>query len=159
MRRGFTIVELLVYVAITTVAITVFAAFMADITKSASRSRVVKEVEQNAQFVMNKMAQDIRHAQAVASVSPNSLTLTLSPTLNVTYAYDATNYAVTYQENAGTAMAISNTQVRVTSLTFSNIGGAVTVSLSAAQGNPAAPAAGQYNTTLSSTFVVHAALY
>ena len=160
---GFTIIELMVYISIVTVAITVFSAFMLDVTKNASRSKTIKEVQQNAQFIMNRITNDIRHAQAVTipalGASGADLTLTMSPTLTATYHFDNAASTVTYQQNSGTAMAISNNQVRVTNLSFSNTGSAITVTLAMAQGLATAPVAGQYNTTLTSTAVVHSSLY
>jgi hypothetical protein len=137
----------------------VFSSFVFDVTRNAARSKVIKEVEQNAQLIMNRITNDIRHAQTLGTVSSTNLGLTMSPTLSVTYAFDSANNAVTYKENAGTATAISNNQVRVTGLSFSNTGSAITITISVAQASTSAAMASQYSTTLTSTAVVHSSLY
>ncbi len=162
-KTGFTLIELLVYVSIITVAITVFAAFVADVTKNAARSKVVKEVQSNTQFIMDRITNDIRHAQTLGTVTSNSLGLTMSAGQTVTYAFDSASSTATYQQNSGTAVVISSSTVRVASLSFIKTSNAITINLYVTKANtttdclstpPPWPC-----TSLSSTVVLHSSLY
>lgn len=62
---GFTIVELLIYISIVTVTLLVLMSFVADVTKSASRAKIVKQVQQNARLVMSDVAAQIRAADSI----------------------------------------------------------------------------------------------
>ncbi len=157
LHHGFTIVELLVYVSIVTIALTIFSIFVVDVIKDSSRSKTTKEVQQNAQLIMDRLTGDIQHAQAITSVGTNSVSLTNSIGVAVTYAL--ANQIVTYQQGVAIAVPISNNQVRVTTLNFSGSDPTITINLTVQQKNPNASAAGQYSTTLTSTVARRQAIY
>ncbi len=156
-RGGFTIIELLVYLSIVAVAMTIFSVFTVDVIKNASRSRTVIAVEQNAQFIMNRLATDIQNAQSINSVTSSSISLTNSLGVAVIYSWDSVNKKVTYQ-----AADVSTIQVRVTSLSFQQVSTApptISIGLTVAQGNVLASAAGQYSTSLATTVVSRRGIY
>ena len=77
-RRGFTMVELLVYIGISSIVMLVFVSFMADVTKNVARARVAQEIQQNGQFIMSRITSDIHGAQNFTVTPPSTLAVTLS---------------------------------------------------------------------------------
>lgn len=154
-RRGFTIIELLVYVSISAAALVIFSVFVANVIKDAGRSQAAKEVEQSVQLMMERITQDIQHARAVSALTATSITLTTASGSSVSYAYDSVAGTVTYPSSAS---QISSPQVRVTALNFSGVDPAITVSLAAEQ-REVSHGAAAYRTSLSTTAVRRRALY
>lgn len=84
-RSGFTIVELLVYIGITSIALVVFTGFMVNTVASTSRARQIQSLQQNARFVLDRLSQTVRNA---SSLSTTVTTITAGTT---TFAYDSGN--------------------------------------------------------------------
>lgn len=117
-RRGFTIIELLIYMGLTTAAVLMFMNFMIDVSRVSARSRVAKEVDQQARYVMGRITQDIRGATAV-SLSGSTLTLTKPNGAGYdTVAYSLSGTEAQYKLNATAPTSLTAASVRVTALTF-----------------------------------------
>lgn len=81
-RRGFTMVELIIYMTIIGFVGVIYTSFTADVFKSAQRSRIAESVQENTQLVMNQIAQDVRTARSITVSDPTAaddiLTITKS---------------------------------------------------------------------------------
>ncbi len=148
--RGFTIIEFMVYVAIVSVALTVFANFTISITQNTANLKAKRAVQQNAELLLAKISQEIRYSQNVVAASGSTLTLTNSSGSTTTISWNSTSKEVNYN-----GAPLSNTYVNVTSLTFvsvTGISGGVTVSLTV-QPKYAGGLGSAYTITLTTTAV------
>ncbi|GEM_PF-3542705 len=64
-QSGFSLIELLVYIAILISAVTVVAVFTVDIIKSNRAEQGNRETQQNARFIMERLQYEIRWANTV----------------------------------------------------------------------------------------------
>ena len=104
-NRGFTLVELIVSMSLgTVVMLAVFSTYLYlghNLTRLSYRSLM----ENQSRRILNTFASDIRNTKSIRSASAITLTLNIynqdpatkstTPTLDVTYAYDSTNKALT----------------------------------------------------------------
>lgn len=177
-RPGFTIVELLVYMGLTTAAVLMFMNFMIDISRVATRTKVAKEVDQQARYVMGRITSDIRNAVSAPVISGTSnevLTIDLSHTCppmpipiivdRITYSYSAGDNSVTYQRTTCDVLSpvtkLTSASVRVTALTFTRpITAGQPIKLNLTVESPiSAPPPAQKQLTLESTIQPHKSLY
>ncbi|KKQ98559.1 MAG: hypothetical protein UT24_C0009G0059 [Candidatus Woesebacteria bacterium GW2011_GWB1_39_12] len=73
--RGFTLVELILYIAIVTMFMTGVIYFTSDIVYGRVRSQVHQEVNQNMRLAVKIIMYEIRNASGVNSVSASSISL------------------------------------------------------------------------------------
>lgn len=76
MRKGFSLIEILIYIVIVGVIAIVFVTFVIDITVSAQKSRVNQEVQQQLRFSMQRIIQEI---QAADDINTGASTFDLHP--------------------------------------------------------------------------------
>lgn len=128
---GFTLVELLVYIGVSTIALLVFVTFMVDVSRSAARARTVQELHQNAQFVLDRIGQEVRSSQAIdaagSTFNADAGTLTLT-TSTGSHVFTLTGTTVTLNTGSGAA-ALTSPSVRVTRLRFTDTSPSTTVQL------------------------------
>lgn len=150
-RPGFTIVEIMIYITLVTVAMVVMAKFVADVTVNAARSKVVKEVQLNAQITLGRILNEIRNSQSVVSVGATQLVLQANATDQVTISYNSVDSRVERLVNGAGMVILTSPEVRVTNLAFAAISIGVSVSLSVAQLSASAPGTYQHQAQLSGT--------
>lgn len=123
---GFTLIEMLVYVAILGLVISVFVASFVALLRTQSQVQMNRAVLHTTTLVTDRIMRDIRNADSIdsgASVlgsSPGVLTLVMDDDGNtVSYALDGD--LLTVSENGGAAEALTPGSVSVTSLTFEQV--------------------------------------
>ncbi|OHA57272.1 MAG: hypothetical protein A2441_01315 [Candidatus Veblenbacteria bacterium RIFOXYC2_FULL_42_11] len=162
-QNGFTIVEVLIYVTILTVAMVVLASFATDVIKNAARSRVVKEVELNAQLTLNRLASEVRHAQKFNSVTATEINYVDLNGVTTLLRFDSANNLVE-RVIGGNAETITTSEVRITALNFNPIISGtdikgVAIAISVRQKSVSAPAAYQHESDLATTVFPRQLLY
>lgn len=124
-QRGYTLIELLLYVTIVGTLLTLMAYFFGMSATARIKSETISEVNDQGIAVMEYITQTIRNATSVsaptAGNSASSLTLVVptgsaSPTV---FNLNAATLRVT--EGTGSAVALTNSRVQVTNLTFTNL--------------------------------------
>lgn len=127
-QKGYTLIELLLYVAIVSVLLTSVTLFYGVALDARVKNQSISEVEQQGTLAMEHITQAIRSASSVtapvagATSGPNGqLTLVvptgaLSPTV-----FNLSGGALQITEGASAAVPLTNSKVQVTSLTFDNI--------------------------------------
>jgi hypothetical protein len=156
-RPGMTILELLIYMAIATASVLVFMNFMVNVTHISARTKAMKEIDQQARYVMGRMVQDIRGATVVAL---NVDTLTITAPNGDTVAYKYSSPTVQYQLNATGWTALTSPSVNVTALTFTSAPPSQLWKITMAVETPAgAPPSAHKELTLESTVQPHNSLY
>lgn len=76
-QRGFTLMELIIYLGIASIALLVFYGFAADVMRSAVRAKAASDVQENARVVMSRITGDVRNATAVPSAAGGQLSVTI----------------------------------------------------------------------------------
>lgn len=122
---GYTLIELLLYMAIIAILLTAVAVFFGMSVDSRVKNQSISEVNSQGAFVLDYMTQTVRNASAITSpaVSTPGTTLTvtvptaaLSPTI-----FSVVSGVLQVKEGTGTAVALTNSKVQVTSLTVTNL--------------------------------------
>ncbi len=126
MRRGFTLIETLIYVAILAMAtLALLAMFRAgaesDVIVQAQTSLL--DAERAAQELIQDRITEATGLTAPASGSGNVLTLTSPVAGESPVTFTLTNGQITMQLGAGAAAAITPPNVRVTSFTVTRLAG------------------------------------
>lgn len=122
---GYTLVELLVYIAIISTLLFAATAFFGVVVDARVKNQSITEVNQQGAQAMELIGQTIRNATSIttpaAGASGASLTLvvptgSLSPTV-----FDSSSNVLRITEGAGAATSLTNSKVQVSSLTFRNL--------------------------------------
>ena len=144
-QAGYTLIELLMYVVIISVLLTSITYFFGITIDARAKNQSIAEVNDQGAAVMDTMTQTIRNASSItapaAGASANSLTLvvptgSLSPTV-----FNLNSTTLQIKEGAASAVAMTSSDVQVTSLTFKNLTrsgtpGLVQVSFTLSRTNP-----------------------
>jgi type II secretory pathway pseudopilin PulG len=124
-QHGYTLVELLLYIALVGTLLTSVTYFFSLSVDSRVKNQSIAEVNDQGAAVMDRITQTIRNASSVTSPVPgttaSSLTLVvptgaLSPTV---FNLNSTTLQIT--EGANSAVALTSDEVQVTNLTFKNL--------------------------------------
>lgn len=130
-QRGYTLMELLLYVVISASLLTGVSVFFGIAADARIKNQSISEVEQQGQAAITYMAQTIRNATSITAPtigsSAGTLTLvvptgSLSPTV-----FSVASNVLQVQEGSGAVVALTNSKVQVTSLTFTNVSRSSTV--------------------------------
>lgn len=123
--RGFTLVELMLYVVITAAIIFSFIIFLQAILESRIKNQTVAEVEQTGMQIIQLINQTARNATAMTTPAQGAsgaiLTLTVPTGANSPTVFDLASGAVRIKEGAGPNVNLSSSRVTVSGLTFQNL--------------------------------------
>lgn len=162
-QSGFTLVELLLYVAIVSNLLLALAAFFSTSLTARAKNQSIFEVNQQGQASVEYIAQTIRNSSSIsapaAGASAASLTLvvptgSLSPTI-----FDLSGSTLQVKEGVAAYVPLTNSKVQVTALSFTNLSrpgteGVVQVSITLSRVNNT----GQNQFDYQKTFTTSAAL-
>ena len=162
-QAGYTLIELLLYVAIVGVLLSAVTAFFGVTTDARIKNQTVNEVNTQGTFAMDYITQTIRNATSVtspaAAATDSQLTLvvptgTLSPTV-----FNLSSGVLQVKEGTATAIALTNSKVQVTNLTVKNLtrsgtSGTVQVSITVSRVNTANDADYDYTRTFTTTAAI-----
>lgn len=155
--KGFTLIELIIYLGITTAALLVFTSFMVDVTKNATRAQTATEIQRNARIALSRITQEIRTAHAVHVNSAHHITLTSSN--DETIQMYLVNEDIAYTIDGGPIQILTNDNVRVTDLIFEQDDNSVSIALTLEQKNENAQGANKHGVSLSSTVTPRRCIY
>jgi len=123
--QGFTLIELILYVGLSAIFLTLVTLFLASLVNGRIKSETIAEVEQQGFQAMQRITQTIRNAEGVNSptigLSATSLSLdvvivALDPTI-----FDSTGSALQITEGGGSSVVLTNDLVTVSELIFENV--------------------------------------
>lgn len=122
--RGFTLIETLIYTALFVLIAGAIASFAATLQSSRVRTQVVLEVNGQGASVIRTITQAVRNASAIntpsVGVSGSTLSLTtLDPGTDPTV-FSQTGDSLYVSEAGGADVALTNTKVAVSNLSFAN---------------------------------------
>jgi prepilin-type N-terminal cleavage/methylation domain-containing protein len=155
-QRAFTLVELLVYIAIFAVMIVAVSTFMIQLMQSKAKHIVISEVEQQGLMVMQEITQAIRNAEAITSPTAGNNSATISidalataddPTL-----FDINSDIIRIKEGTDAYVNLTNSKLTASALNFSNISrastpGTIKVQFTLTYYNPESTKAFEYEKT------------
>lgn len=131
MSKGFTLVELLIYLAIVSVALTAMVRFSLVMTDARNKNFVIQEVQANSRNAILEISRIIKDSTDVNvpgsewDIDPGELRLTrndslLSPTI---IRLDGDNGNLEIVEGLNPPVRLTSNKVRVSNLVFSNFSG------------------------------------
>lgn len=123
--KGFTLVEMLLYVSICSIFLFSVSLLMGSLASSRVKNQVVNEVNQQGFQVMHLMTQTIRNARSIEyparGASSSTLQLTTGdPILNPTFFF-ASSSVLYSREGGALPLSLTNKKVLVNNLIFENI--------------------------------------
>lgn len=122
---GYTLIELLLYISLASVLLIGLSVFFGISAEARVKTQTVTEVDQQGGLVMDYIQQTVRNATSITSpsagTSGSSLTVvvptaSLSPTI-----FNLSGTTLQVKEGSATAIALTNTKVTVSNLTFTNV--------------------------------------
>lgn len=124
-KKGFTLIELILYIAIVGIISLVLIVFLGDLLESRIKNQTIMEVEQQGELIMQRVLQAGRNANFITSpatsTSGGGLTLVMvSSTLNPTI-FALSGGAITLKEDGLNTYDLNNNKVLVSNLVFSNL--------------------------------------
>jgi len=124
-NSGFTIIELLLYVAISSIILLVTSLFLSTLLEARVKNQIIAEVEQQGVQVMQIITQTIRNAELVNSpangASGSSLSLNTSLASTTPSIFDLSAGVVRIKENGNSVINLTNSKVSVSNLSFYNL--------------------------------------
>lgn len=144
-KKGFTIVELLLYIGIVSVIVFSLSIFVTLVISVRTKNQTVLLVEQEGAAIMQNITQTIRNSSAInqplagatgATLSLEELNSSLNPTV-----FDLSNGALRIKEGTSQPIDLSSSMVTVSGLSFSNLTrtgtfGTVRVQFTISRNNP-----------------------
>lgn len=157
-QAGFTIIELLIYLSLTAVIITIFTAFMADALKSQKRTINSQAVQQESRFIISRVTQEIKTAREITSVEPQRLTLR-NPANQIIQFYLNSGDGLIYFDNGAEISPLSSADIKINQFNFSQEGDIIYINLTAEKEKTPGLPGGVYSLSSSSLVVPRGKLY
>jgi type II secretory pathway pseudopilin PulG len=128
--RGFTLVEMVLYVSVCAIILLSLSTFLSFLLSSRVKSQAINEVNQQGFQVMNLIAGTIRNGRSIQTpaIGTSSSTLSLTtayPLLNPTI-FSLSSTTLTIKEGSSNPIALTNSRIMVSSLLFQNVSSAST---------------------------------
>ena len=117
-NKGFTLIELIIYLAIVSVVLVSISYLILDILGGQSRSYAKQDVNQNLRFIANYLMKDIKAAGNISSLTSDTLVLDM-PSDDITYNFDAVNEILTRQVGSNPPVNLNSNRTEVIG-SFSN---------------------------------------
>lgn len=124
-RKGFTLVEMVLYVSLCSIILLSLSTFLSFLLESRVRSQSISEVNQQGLQVMSLITQTIRNGRsiqtpAIGVTAPTLSITTANPLLNPTV-FLLSSTTLSIQEAGKQAIPLTNSRVQVSALVFQNI--------------------------------------
>ena len=129
-QKGFTLVELLLYVAISSVMLLVISLFLSTLLQSRVKNQTIAEVEQQGIQIMQIITQTLRNGATInspivgssaASLSVDTYNVVNNPTI-----FDLSLGVIRIKEGATAVVSLTNSRVTASALNFQNLSRAST---------------------------------
>ena len=112
--KGFTILEVIIYITIFAAILTVAIFFAWDVIGGQTKSVVITEVNQSSRFILEKVSRDFRQATIINSLSPTTVNFNNIDGDTIIYDFDIGANTLTRQFNAESAVVLNNEAVNIT---------------------------------------------
>jgi len=127
-KSGFTLVELVVYVALVSIFLVSLISFSMNVITTGEEAEINQTVMRDAQFAMSKMVEQIREASdvdvgnSIFGAHPGVLTLTtINSPANDPTVFDLAGVILQIKQGGGAAMPLLDSSLEVTNLVFTDL--------------------------------------
>jgi type II secretory pathway pseudopilin PulG len=118
---GFTLIELILYIALITLILSALVPFAWNMIESGVKSSVQQEVNANARYISERIKYEVRNATGINSVAATSISLaTATPATNPTV-IDLSGGNIRIKQGTGAAVNLNSSNTVINSLTFTNL--------------------------------------
>ncbi|MFH1451450.1 MAG: prepilin-type N-terminal cleavage/methylation domain-containing protein [bacterium] len=122
MKKGFTLIETLIYIAIIGMIVSSFVIFVLSISASRTKTYAVQEVQANSRFALDLLSQRIKSAQGIISPTPgNSASILILDMADADLTFNVTAGVLSATEGLADSIPITSSEVDVSSLIFTNL--------------------------------------
>jgi len=127
MRRAFTLIEIIIYLAIVGMIAVTLVMYSISVSTSRSKAEVVAEVQANARFVLDVMRQKIRHASAINigastfDIHPGVLSVAMPSAPENPTVFSLDNGRLRVAVGTNQAEFLTSDEISVTDLRFINL--------------------------------------
>ena len=111
--KGFTLLEVIVYITIFAAILTVAILFTWDIIGSQTKSTVITEVNQNSRFILERVSRDFKQAVLINSITASTINFNTISGDTIIYDFDTDVNSVTRQLNSDVAIILNNSAVQI----------------------------------------------
>lgn len=119
MKKGFTLIELILYTAIVTIMLSAMVPLSWHIIEGGAKSTTQQEVFSSARYISERIKYEIRRASGISNISAGSISLTnFSP--DSTTVIDLNGSNVRINKNGTGAVNLNSSDTSITSLVFTN---------------------------------------
>lgn len=117
-QRGFTLLELLIYVAIVAIVVVVLSSAVISFTRAKARAEAITETDEALRFVSERITRDVESARAITLPAVTGTSTSLSLTRDsVTVSYVISGTALTRTVGTTTEV-LTNDRVVISSVDF-----------------------------------------
>lgn len=124
-HSGFTILELLLYVGISSTVLLAVSLFLSTTLSSRVKNAAVSEVEGQGAFVVNVITQSVRNATGITApnlgASGPSLSMATASGSTSPTVFSVSSGSILMTEGVGTAIPITNSHVTVSNFVVTNL--------------------------------------
>jgi len=124
-QQGFTLIELMLYVAIASVVLLMVTSFFQMTLAAKIKNRTILEVEQQGMQIMQIITQTIINSEAIISPTPGNsstgLTLDVVSAVDDPTIFDLSSGTIRITQGVGVPVNLSSSLVNVDSLIFQNL--------------------------------------
>ncbi len=124
-QKGFTLIELLLYVGIASSILLVSTLFLQTLLESRVKNQTIAEVEQQGLQVTQVITQTVRNSESITTPtvgdSEPSLTLDVVNAGDDPTVFNVSGGSIQITEGSGSPIALTNSRVTASSLTFENL--------------------------------------
>jgi prepilin-type N-terminal cleavage/methylation domain-containing protein len=119
-QSGFTLMELLVYIAIIAITLTITSVITFEIIQAKQKSEITRETQENTRFILQRMTREIRWASSILNFAPNDITLNtdMGP---VRFYLGGVGSDQLFIEKGGVSYELTTNKVKITNLTMTRI--------------------------------------
>jgi Tfp pilus assembly protein FimT len=119
-ERGFTFIELILYIAILTIILSTLVPFAWNVIETGVKSAVAQEVNANARYLSERIKYEVRNSIGINSVTTTSISLVTSvPATNPTV-IDLSAGNIRLKQGASSTINLNSANTVINSLTFTD---------------------------------------
>jgi type II secretory pathway component PulJ len=155
-QSGFSLVEMIIYIGIVSIILVAMSTFLITLLKLRIQNQAMAEVEGQGVQIMQTITQSIRNSSTINSptqgTSANSTSLEVSTVENDPTLFELDNGIVKITEGVANSVALHNSLVNASSLTFQNLSrdntsGIISIQFVLSYDNPANKGEYEYSQT------------
>lgn len=124
-QKGFSLVEMILYVAISSVILLALSLFLTSLLSSRLKSQSISDVNDQGLQIMQMVTDSVKNARSVdfpsIGATSTSLSITVADPLLSPTVYDIASGTVRIKEGSNTLIPLTNSHVTVSSFVFQNI--------------------------------------